>query len=75
MLKLAFNFERVKCILGVRQNVLMKCGFWNGFREEKECEIKERMRKLWLQSKEDGLLVYLEKKISGKGEAVKEFGR
>lgn len=74
-LRVAFGFEQLKCVRGVRRNVPLKCGFCGGLHEEKGCEVRERMRKLWLQSKEEGLRVGLEKKISGNGGVVKEFGR
>lgn len=48
-LRLAFGWEKVRSIRGGGETA---CGFCSGRHEEKGCEIRERMRRLWLQSKQ-----------------------
>lgn len=63
-LRLAFGFEQVKSVRGDRK--VVKCGFCDGLHEERECEVRERMKELWLKSKEEN------RKLGG---MVKEFAR
>ncbi|KAJ7948437.1 Retrotransposon gag protein [Quillaja saponaria] len=65
-LKLAFSFEQVRSIRVVEQRVL-NCGFCEGKHEEQDCEVRQRMRELWIQSKE--------KQGSGRKEMGREFVR
>ncbi|GMN68852.1 hypothetical protein TIFTF001_037899 [Ficus carica] len=76
-LRLAFCFEQVKSVRGVRRNAAEKCGFCEGLHEERACEVRGRMRELWLRSKDEGkgMLVGLERNLSGKSEGVKELGK
>ncbi|EXB78111.1 hypothetical protein L484_004813 [Morus notabilis] len=76
-LRLAFCFEQVKSIRNVRRNASVKCGFCGGLHEERGCEVRERMRELWLKSnKDDGLgKGMLERNLIEKSEGVKELGR
>ena len=47
-LRLAFGWEKVQSIRGGREK---ECGFCSGGHEEEGCEIRERMRGLWVKSK------------------------
>lgn len=73
-LRLAFGFEQVKGIRpGDRRKVAVKCGFCDGSHDERDCEVRERMRELWFKSKEED---EEGEKISGNGETEKkEFER
>lgn len=51
-LRLAFGFEQVKSIRPVSKKVL-KCGFCDGGHEESSCEVKERMRELWIRKRKE----------------------
>lgn len=66
-LRLAFGFEQVKSFRGFSKKKAVKCGFCDGLHEERECEVRERMREFWLKSEE-------ENRKSG-GEMGKEFAR
>ncbi|XAR49548.1 hypothetical protein NMG60_11032789 [Bertholletia excelsa] len=53
-LRLAFIWERVRGTkMATRREV--KCGFCEGVHEEKDCEVRERMKGLWVKSKEKQL--------------------
>lgn len=51
-LRLAFRFEEMRSIRDTKQKVGEICGFCEGSHEERECEVRERMKELWRQSKE-----------------------
>ncbi|KAH0983123.1 hypothetical protein GBA52_010300 [Prunus armeniaca] len=57
-LRLAFGFEKVKSVRAATaaKEKAVECGFCGGGHEEKGCEVRERMRKLWVKSKEEGLV-------------------
>ena len=72
-LRLAFGFEQVKSIRAVRKE--LKCGFCDGMHEERDCEVRERMRKLWRESKEKEEAVVLADSTRSDDELGKELMR
>lgn len=57
-LRLSFGFEKAKSVRAatMAKEKAVECGFCGGGHEEKGCELRERMRKLWVKSKEEGLV-------------------
>lgn len=45
--RLAENWDRAKMM---KREVSAKCGFCDGGHEERECEVRRKMRELWLRS-------------------------
>nr|DAD21197.1 TPA_asm: hypothetical protein HUJ06_022660 [Nelumbo nucifera] len=79
--RLALTWEQAQSIRAARnkKNVtLSKCGFCEGPHEEQTCDIRERMRELWIQSKEKrmrGGLSSPAESLPSNPATVKEFVR
>ncbi|KAL3754734.1 hypothetical protein ACJRO7_001921 [Eucalyptus globulus] len=70
-LRLAIGYEQVKGVKGPGPGPGGECGFCGGPHEEQEggCEVRERMRALWLESKEKAMGVGLVKERESESES------
>lgn len=68
-MRLAFSYEQVKSVRDGRKKLVVKCGFCDGLHEEKSCDIKERMREMWLNGQMEKELMIQK---SGNSEAEKD---
>ncbi|KAL9261386.1 hypothetical protein AKJ16_DCAP03982 [Drosera capensis] len=74
-LRLAFAWETVMDVEDFRNRLRMedaKCGFCGGPHEEEKCEIRRRMRELWMQNKDT--LTGNDSKDHGDGKAASASG-
>ncbi|KAI3439895.1 14_3_3 domain-containing protein [Psidium guajava] len=76
VLRLAFEYEQVKGVKGLSVDGAGECGFCGGPHGENGCEVRERMRGLWLESKERKMRVGLVKESErGGGDHGEDVGR